>query len=77
VKLIHVNYDGELGRKSREKESLQKGERGREVMSRRENGVGGKIGQAFDFDLWSKSTCIFLDIANSQINTHFILVQGK
>ncbi len=41
------------------------------MQARKENGMGGEIGQAWvDFDLWSKSTWVFLDIANSLINTH-------
>ncbi len=40
------------------------------MQARRENGMGGKIGQAWvDFDGWSKSTWVFLDMANSLINT--------
>ncbi len=49
---------------------MQNGDRWREKNTRRENGVGGKIGQALvDFDLWPKSTWVFLAIANSLINT--------
>jgi hypothetical protein len=72
VKSIQVNYDGELGREGRKRDwdIAEWGERER-MQARKENGMGGEIGQAWvDFGLWSKSTWVFLDIANSLINTH-------
>jgi hypothetical protein len=72
VKSIQVKHSGELGREHRKREQhiADWGERERMQVERERAAWVLNQGQHLvDFDRWSKSTQIFLDIANGHINT--------